>query len=79
MCKKPRFRLPFQKEHGKRVSTQFKYELQHLYHIYWSMGTHLSCKTSLLVICKFLSLFVNTLSAVDNYSFPKRDNLTQPT
>ena len=34
MCKKSRFRIPFQKEHGKRVSTLFKFEQQHLYHIY---------------------------------------------
>ena len=34
MCKKSRFRLPFQKEYGKRVSTLFKFEQQHLHHIY---------------------------------------------
>ena len=34
ICKKSRFRLPFQKEHGKRVSTLFIFERQHLYHIY---------------------------------------------
>ena len=34
MCKKSYFRLPFQKEHGKRVSTLLKSEGQHLYHIY---------------------------------------------
>ena len=42
------------------------------------MGTQLSRKNSLLVICKILRLFVNTLSAVDKFSFPNRDNLTQP-
>ena len=34
MCKKSRFRLPFQKEDGKRVSALFKSERQHVYHIY---------------------------------------------
>ena len=78
MCKKSRFRLPFQKEHGKRVSALLKSERQHLYHIYWSMGRQLNCKKSLLVICKILRLFVNTFSAVDKYSLPNREYLTQP-
>ena len=33
---------------------------------------------SLLVICKVLKLFVNTLTAHDNYSLLDRDNLTHP-
>ena len=78
MCKKSRFRLPFQKEHGKRVSALLKSERQHLYHIYWSMGTQLNCKKSLLVICKILRLFVNTFSGVDKYSLPNREYLMQP-
>ena len=41
------------------------------------MGRQLNCKKSLLVICKFLRLFVNTLSAVDKYSLPNREHLTQ--
>ena len=78
MSKKFRFRLPFQKEHGKRVSTLFKFERQNLYHIYWSTRMQFSCKKSLLVICKSLRLFVNTMSAVDKCSVPNRDNLMQP-
>ena len=77
MCKKSRFRLPFQKEHGKRVSALLKSERQNLYHIYWSMGRQLNRKKSLLVICKILRLFVNTFSAVDKYSLPNREYLTQ--
>ena len=42
------------------------------------MWKQLSCKKSLLVICKILRLFVNTLSAVDKYSVLNRDNLIQP-
>ena len=42
------------------------------------MGRILNCKKSLLVICKILRLFVNTLSVVDTYSLPNTDNLTQP-
>ena len=78
MCRKFCFRLPFQKEHGKRVSTLVKFERQHLYHIYWSTQKQFSCKKSLLVICKSLRLFVNTMSAVDKCSLPNRDNLMQP-
>ena len=79
MCKKSRFRLPFQKEHGKLVSTLFKLERQHLHHIYWSTGRQLSCKKSLLVLWDSLRLFVNTMSAVDKCFLPHRDNLMQPT
>ena len=78
MCKKSRFRLPFQKEHGKLVSTLFKFERQHLYHIYCSTGRELSCKKSLLVIWQSLRRFLNTISAVDKCSLPNRDNLMEP-
>ena len=78
MSKKSRFRLPFQKEHGKRVSSLFKFEWQHLYHIFWSNIKHFSCKKSLLVICKSLRLFVNTTSAIDKCSLPNKNNLMQP-
>ena len=78
MSKKSRFRLRFQKEHGKRVSTLSKFERQNLYHIYWSTRRQFSCKKSLLGICKSLRLFVNTMSAVDKCSLPNRDNLMQP-
>ena len=78
MSKKSCFRLPFQKEDGKRVSTLFKLERQNLYHIYWSTRRQFSSKKSLLVICKSLRLFVNTISAVDKCSLPNRDNLMRP-
>ena len=78
MCKKPRFKLPFQKEHGKPVSTLFKFEREHLYHIYSSTRSQFSWKKSLLLICRSLTLFVNTTSAVDKCSLPNRDNLMQP-
>ena len=42
------------------------------------MGRQLNCKKSLLVICKILRLFVNILSAVEKYSLPNREYLTQP-
>ena len=78
MCKKFRFRLPFQKEHGKRVSALFKFERQNLYHISWSRRRQFNSKKSLLVICPSLRLFVNTVSAGGKCSLPIRDNLMQP-
>ena len=78
LSKKSCFRLPFQKEHGKRVSTLFEFERKQLYHISWSTRRRFSCKKSLLVICKNLRLFVNTMSAVDKCSPPNRDKLMQP-
>ena len=78
MSKKSRFRLLFQKEHGKRVSTLFKFERQNVYHIYWSTRRQFSCEKSLLVICKILRLFFNTMSAVDKCSLSNTENLMQP-
>ena len=76
--KKTRFRLPFQKKHGKRVSPLFKSERQRLQHIRCSTSRQFSGKKSLLVIWKNWRLFVNTRSAVDKCSLPNRDNLMQP-
>ena len=78
ISKKSHFRFPFQKEQGKLVSTLFKFERQNLYHIYWYTRRQFSCKKSVLVICKSLRLFVNTMSAVDKCSLPNRGNLMQP-
>ena len=78
MCKKSRFRLPFQKEHCKLVATLFKFEQKDLHDIYCSTGRQLSCKKSLLLICQRLKLFVNTMAAVDKCSLPNRNNLMQP-
>ena len=52
--------------------------MQHLYYLYWSSWRLLSWKKSLLVICKILGLFVNTLTADEKYSLLNRDNLMQP-
>ena len=71
-------RLPFQKEHGKWVSTLFKSERQQLLHFCCSTGRQFSGKKSLLVICQRLTLFVNTMGDVDKGSLPQRDNLMEP-
>ena len=77
MGKKSRFRLFFQKQHGKLASTLFKFKQQHLRHIYCSMGREFLCKISLLVIWKSLRLFVKPMSAVDKCSLLNRNNLMQ--
>ena len=41
------------------------------------MGRQLNFQKSLLVICKILRLFVNTLRTIDKYSLLNRDNLTE--
>ena len=78
LCKKSRFRLSFLNEHGKLVSTLFKFQRHHLYHIYWPTRRHFRCGKSLLVIYESLRLFLNTVGSVDKCSHPNRDNLTQP-
>ena len=42
------------------------------------MCRQLSWKKSVLVVCKILGLFVNTLTADDKYSLLNRENFTQP-
>ena len=78
MSKKSRFTEPFQKQDGKGTQTLLKSERQHLYHIYGSLIRQLSREKSLLVICKILTLFLNTMTADGKYSFLNRDNSTQP-
>ena len=68
----------FRKQHAKRAQTLLKFAWQHLYQIYWSLWRQLTCKKSLLVICKISKLFPNTLNADGKYSLFNRDNLTQP-
>ena len=77
MPKKSRFRGSVKKQHGKCAKTFFKIEGHLLYHIYWSMRRQLCYKKPLLVICKILKLFPNTLSAYGKYSLFHKDNLTQ--
>ena len=76
--KKCRLRGSFEKQHGKRTHTLLKFAWKNLYHIYWSLWRQLTCKKSLLVICKISILFPNSLSAHGKYSLFNRDNLTQP-
>ena len=78
MSNNSRMKEQFEKQHGKRAQRLLKYERQHLYHILWSLRRQFSWKKSLLVICKMLTLFVNTLPPHEKYCLLTRDNLTQP-
>ena len=71
------FRLSFEKEHGKRLPKQLKYQRQQMHHIYCSTLRNFSCKKSLLVICKILRLFVNIQSSDDKHSLLTRGNLRE--
>ena len=77
ISKKLRFNGSFGKQHAKHAKTLLKFEWQHLYHINWSLCRHLTCKKSLLVICKISQLFPNTLGADSKYSLLNWDNLMQ--
>ena len=77
ISKRSRSKGSFGKQHGKSAKTLLKFEWQHFYHIYSSLQRRLTCKTTLLVICKISKLFPNTLSADRKYSLLNWDNLTQ--
>ena len=78
MSRHSRFRGAFNKQQRKGDQTLSKSDLHHLYQIYWSLWRKLSCKNHLLVISKFLRLFLHTLTAHDKYSLLNRDPLRQP-
>ena len=77
MSKKSRLWGPFDRQQGKRAGKLIQSQLQHLYHIHWSLWTELSLKKSLFVTSKILRRFVNTLTADDKCSLLSGGNLTQ--
>ena len=77
MSKKSRFRGSSDMWHGKRAETLSKSNRQHLQYIYWTLWRQLRWKMSLLVICKILGLFVNPLTADNNYCLLNRGNKQQ--
>ena len=72
------FRSAFEKQHDKQSQTLLKSAWHQLHHVYWWLWRKLSWKNSVLVICKILGLFVNTLAADDKYFLLNKDILTQP-
>ena len=78
MSKKPRLSEPVDKQYGSPAKTLLKSSSQHIYHIYWTVPSQLSWKTSLLLTCQILGLLVNTLAADEKYPVLNRDNLAIP-
>ena len=78
MPKKSRFKISFEKQHGKCAQTLFKSKGQLLCNIDWSLWSQLTCKKSVLVACEISRFFPNSLSVNSRYSVLNRDNLTQP-
>ena len=76
--KRPCFREPFDKQHGKWAEALLKSGSQHLYHVHWSLPSQLSCKTSLLLTWQILGLVVKKLPAHEKYPVLNRDNLRIP-
>ena len=74
----PRFRGPFNKQHGKRTQAQLKSTPQQSYHIHWSLPNESRWKKSHFLTCKILILLVNTLAVHEKYPVLNRDNLTIP-
>ena len=72
------FTRPFNKQHVKWSQTLSKSSQHYLNHIYWSIWMKYRWGKSLLVICKILGHFFNTMNADDKSSLLKKDNLTQP-
>ena len=77
MSVKSRFRGVFHNKHGKRAQRLLKSVQRYFYQICSSLWTYFSWKKPILVLCKILGLFVNTLTDDDKYSLLYRDNLTQ--
>ena len=78
MSKNPRFRRPFDNQHGKRSQALFKSVSHHLYHIHWSLLSNLSWKKFVFLTCQILGYLVNTLATDEKYPVLNRDNLTMP-
>ena len=76
ICKECRFRLPFDKQHGKRSQALIKSASQRLFHIDRPLPRQLIGKKFLLLTCKILGLLFNTLGADGKYPVLNRDNLT---
>ena len=77
MSKKPRFRTPFDSQHVKGSQALVKSAWQNFYQISSSLWAKLTWKMSLLVICKILEHFVNTMTADTKYSLPNSENLLE--
>ena len=75
--KKSSLEGPLDWHHSNRAETLNQSQWHNLYCIHWPLSRWLSLKESLLVTCKFLRFFVNTLTTDHKYSLLSRDNSMQ--
>ena len=78
LSKKSRFRTRFDSQHVKGSQTLLKSEWGNFYHVFSLFRGELIWKTSPLVIIQILGVFINTLTADDNYPVPDYKNLQLP-
>ena len=74
MSKNPGFRTPFDSQHAKGSKRLLKIARKHFYYNFSWLWEE-KRKVSLLEIFEILGLFVNTLTADDEYSLCKSENL----
>ena len=74
MSKNPGFRTPFDSQHAKGSKRLLKIARKHFYYNFSWLWEE-KRKISLLEIFEILGLFVNTLTADDEYSLCKSENL----
>ena len=68
----------FENKHTKTVQRMLKSAPRYLYNICWSMWILFSWKKCVLVLCKILGLFLNTLTDDEKYCLLYRKNWMQP-
>ena len=76
--KKRRVRTPFESQHVKGSQTLVKFVWEYFYQILLTLWGKLIWKTSPLVTCEILGVFVNTLTADDKYRVLDCGNLLLP-
>ena len=69
LSKDSRFRTSFGSQHVKWFQTLGKSAWEHFYHIFWSLWEKMTLKISRFLNFEFLLVFVNTLTADENYPF----------
>ena len=78
MSKKPNLRTPFNNGHVEGSQTHVKSAWQHICQFFSWLWGRLTWKMFLLVICKILGYFVNTLNVHDKYCLGNGEILSQP-
>ena len=78
LSRKRRFRTSFDNQNINGCQTLLKSAWEHFYHIFGSLGREMTWKISPLLKFEKLGVFVNTLTADDNYPVWDCENLKFP-